>query len=189
MPSVNAGDRSEREGVAVGTGEEQGGDDGDGLGGHGEQEPAAVDAALQAGFVAVDDDGDEGGVDEPAQRPMLTHHSAQARSHQPWMTIDAEASTLVAATVVRNAKPLAWLVTSAAKFDQNRTIRVGEQHGEHDVGDGSDRVEDLGEQVEVLLGGGDRDDAGGHDEREVAGEQCGDRRGPALGHVRAYGRR
>ena len=39
------------------------------------------------------------------------------------MTIDAEASTLVAATVVKNAKPLAWLVTSAAKFDQYRIMR------------------------------------------------------------------
>ena len=65
----------------------------------------------------------------------------------------------------------------------------GAQSGEHAVRDSGDHVQHLGEQVEILLGGGDRDDAGGHDEREVSGEQCGDRRGPGVGHDRVYGRK
>jgi hypothetical protein len=58
-----------------GVGEEQRAEHGDGLGGHGEQEPGAVDAGPEAGFVALEHDGDEGGVDEAAaQRARLNHH-------------------------------------------------------------------------------------------------------------------
>ena len=67
------------------------------------------------------------------------------------MTTDAAPSTLVPATVVRKAKPLAWFVTSAAN---RRAVADGpqhEQHGEHDVGDGGDDVEGLGEPIDALL--------------------------------------
>ena len=89
---------------------------------------------------------------------------------------DAEASTFVPATVVRNAKPLAWLVTSASEVGRNRMSRHHEQHGEHDVAECRRRRRARREPVEVLLLGGDGDDAGRHDEREVAGEQRRDRR-------------
>ena len=39
------------------------------------------------------------------------------------MMTDAAPSTLVPATIVRNANPLAWFVTSAANIDRYRTTR------------------------------------------------------------------
>ena len=61
----------------------------------------------------ADHDGDERRVGNTAHMARPTHQSAQASAHQPWTIADALPSTLVAATAVRKAKPLAWLVRSA----------------------------------------------------------------------------
>jgi hypothetical protein len=40
-----------------------------------------------------------------AQTTMLNHHRTLVRPTQPWIVVDAPARMLVAATIVRNAKP------------------------------------------------------------------------------------
>ncbi len=51
------------------------------------------------------------------------------------MTTEALPSTLVAATVVRKAKPLAWLVRSAASSRGNRDDASEQERHQDDVGD------------------------------------------------------
>ena len=59
----------------------------------------------------------------PTHSARLIHHSTQVSVHHPWMTPDAAPRTLVPATVVRKAKPLAWSVRSAANGFENRAMR------------------------------------------------------------------
>ena len=51
----------------------------------------------------------------------------------------------------------------------------GAEHREDDERRQGDHEQGVGDEVEVLLGGADRDDARGHGEREVAGEERRDR--------------
>ena len=114
----------EGEEVAGVAAEEQGAEHDDGLGGDGEQEPGAVDAVGEAGLRALEHDGEEGGVGEerPERRGSATR-GTHASVHQPWIDAEALPRTLVAATVVRKAKPLAWLVMSAASSSGTWTSR------------------------------------------------------------------
>ena len=119
--------------------EQQGAEHGDRLGGHGQQEPGAVDAGAEARLVATDDDGDERRVGE--HRPQREAGVPQHPGESPPAVEDAGGAADDVGGGDDGQEGEALGVAGEVGDERPRVADEAgdEQHGEHDVGDDGDR--------------------------------------------------
>lgn len=171
--------RERNEGNDFGAGELRGHDrsqSAERFGGNDDQEPAAVDRRLELWFWFRDGDGGEEGVEEndPKEKgeepESLTDRDEGGERNNlfPKDTRSSNQSEKSGAACMAGQilKECGWV------FDEAKDGYHPEDEIRRDV-EPEERASDLGVTLELP---GHRDDAGSHDEREIAGEKCPDPR-------------
>ena len=131
------------------------------------------------------------GVDAARPRgPGRATTGTQAKVHQPWMTRRGAAEHVGCGDDGEEREPLG--VAGEVGDEQAPVADEAETHAaptSTTYAAAAISVQDVGEPADLLLVGGDGDDAGCHHEREVAGEQRRDRADAAASGSASYGRR